>query len=131
MTDPMGACDTGLNKLQQLRLVDALANHSNALVVFLIYDELIVGYAVGFFNISTFFARTMLNIHDFFIDSAQRSHGLGTELMMHLVDIASKRKCCKITLEVREDNEIAMKIYKAIGFCPTTPTYHFWTKILD
>ena len=36
--------------------------------------------------------------------------------------------CAKITLEVREDNLKAQKLYKSLGFEDCQPKMFFWTK---
>ena len=52
MTDPMGD-SVPLNKLNQLRLVDGLANHPTALLLFVLYKGEIAGLTTGFINFST------------------------------------------------------------------------------
>jgi ribosomal protein S18 acetylase RimI-like enzyme len=41
---------------------------------------------------------------------------------------SKERRCCRITLEVREDNRIAQKLYKSMGFEPTVPEMLYWRK---
>jgi ribosomal protein S18 acetylase RimI-like enzyme len=50
--------------------------------------------------------------------------------MEKLVEIASDRAYCKITLEVREDNEAALALYRNMGFVECEPKMYFWTKTL-
>ena len=59
MTDPMGDAEP-LNKLQQLRLVDGLANHPTAEVLFAVIDCKAVGLANCFVNFSTFKVKPYL-----------------------------------------------------------------------
>ncbi len=129
MADPMGDSPS-LNKLQQLRLVDGLANHPSSFVLFEILDEKIVGLATCFINFSTFNGKPYLNIHDFFIHPDFRGKGLANNLMQELISISNERKYCKITLEVREDNYVAQGLYKSLGFDNCKPKMHFWTKTL-
>ena len=130
MADPMGG-DRQLSKIEQLRLVDGLANHPTAIVLLQLVDCQVVGYAVGFVNFSTFLAKPMLNIHDFFVMSEYRGLGLGTQLMTQLLHIAQEKKCKKVTLEVRADNLVAQHIYQNHGFGSCEPEMLFWTKCIN
>ena len=129
MADPMGDSPQ-LNKLQQLRLVDGLANHPSSLVLFEIFDEKIVGLATCFINFSTFKVKPYLNIHDFFVHPDYRGKGLAKKLMEELISISEERKYCKINLEVREDNRVAQGLYRSMGFEECKPNMFFWTKTL-
>ena len=44
-----------------------------------------------------------------------QNHGIGTKLINYVID-KYKEKCKNITLEVRKDNEKAIKLYKKVGF---------------
>ena len=127
--DPMGG-GKPLGKLQQLRMVDGLANHQSCLVLFATIEETIVGMATCFINFSTFKAKPYINIHDILIDKDFRGNGFGKKLLEQIVLIAKERKYCKITLEVREDNQIAQNLYTELGFKDTEPKMHFLTKEL-
>jgi len=127
MADPMGDAPP-LNKLQQLRLVDGLANHPAAFVLFVLVDDKIVGLATCFILFSTFNVKSYLNIHDFFIQSEYRGKGLANALMQELITTSKDRKYCKLTLEVREDNVVAQGLYKCLGFEECNPKMLFWTK---
>jgi len=129
MIDPMGDA-TPLNKLQQLRLVDGLANHLSSFVLFEILDEVIVGLATCFINFSTFKVNSYLNIHDFFVHPDYRNKGLANKLLLELISISNERNYCKMTLEVREDNFVAQGLYKSLGFEECKPNMLFWTKTL-
>ena len=129
MTDPMGEA-TPLNSLQQLRLVDGLANHPSSLVLFVLSDGEIVGVTTCFINFSTFNVKSYLYIHDIVVYADYRGKGFGKALMEKLIDLSTERDYCKITLEVREDNFQAQGLYYSLGFEECTPTMLFWTKIL-
>ncbi|MDD5186128.1 MAG: GNAT family N-acetyltransferase [Paludibacter sp.] len=129
MIDPMGDVSP-LNKLKQLRLVDGLASHPTALVLFVLYNGLFAGLAVCFVNFSTFNVKSYLYIHDIIISPAYRGKGLGKALMKKLEDISIERNYCKITLEVREDNAVAQNLYRSLGYGECQPKMLFWTKKL-
>jgi ribosomal protein S18 acetylase RimI-like enzyme len=50
--------------------------------------------------------------------------------MKKCVAIATERKYCKVTLEVRSDNLPAQMLYKSMGFKDSNPSMYFWTKEL-
>jgi ribosomal protein S18 acetylase RimI-like enzyme len=129
MADPMGGVPP-LNKLKQLQLVDGLANHPTALVLFVLYDGEIAGLTTCFINFSTFNVKPYLYIHDIIIYDGFRGKGLGKALMEKLVEMSNERGYCKITLEVREDNNLAQDLYRSLGFQECTPDMLFWTKKL-
>lgn len=125
MTDPMGGTEP-LNKLQQLRLIDGLANHPTAEVLFAITDSKVVGLATCFVNFSTFKIKPYLYIHDVVVMAEYRGKGIGKALMKRLIEISEERKYCKITLEVREDNVAAQALYRSLGFDECEPKMLFW-----
>ena len=45
-----------------------------------------------------------------------RGRGLGEQMLTHLLDEALGRGACWITLEVRETNEVAQRLYRKYGF---------------
>jgi ribosomal protein S18 acetylase RimI-like enzyme len=129
MGDPMGGCPP-LGKIDQLRLVDGLANHPSALVLFIKYNDVYAGLATCFVNFSTFKVKPYLYIHDLVVQSDFRGKGLGRKLMEKLIEISRERDYCKITLEVREDNQAALALYQSLGFSDCDPKMYFWTKTL-
>jgi ribosomal protein S18 acetylase RimI-like enzyme len=126
MADPMGNFEP-LNKLQQLRLVDGLAQHPTAEVVFAIVDAKVVGLATCFVNFSTFQVKPYLYIHDIVVLETYRGQGIAKALMKHLIKMAEERKYCKLTLEVRTDNAKAQGLYKNLGFAECDPQMLFWS----
>ena len=129
MTDPMGDA-LPLDKLKQLRLVDGLANHPSALVLFVLNEGEIAGLATCFINFSTFNVKPYLYIHDIIVYESFRGKGLGKALMLQLIELSQDRDYCKITLEVREDNLRARELYCSLGFGECNPDMLFWTKKL-
>ncbi|MDD3322795.1 MAG: GNAT family N-acetyltransferase [Paludibacter sp.] len=130
MEDPMGGFPP-LNKLDQLRLVNGLANHPTAEVHFAILDSTVVGLATCFVNFSTFYVKPYLYIHDIVVFKNYRGKGIGKALIEYLTVLCIEREFCKKTLEVREDNKVAKSLYKDIGFDECDPKMLFWTKKLN
>ncbi len=85
--------------------------------VFLAYhDDVPVGFSICFLGFSTFLARPLLNIHDIFVDLSVRGHRIGAMLLDRIEARARDLNCCRITLEVREDNRVARGLYRKVGF---------------
>ena len=78
------------------------------MIVFLIGDKV-----VGFINYYEIYDR--IEIANFNVLPYFQNHGIGTKLIKYVVD-KYKEKFKNITLEVRSDNEKAIKLYKKIGF---------------
>ena len=98
------------------RLVPALNRHPNALVLLAIHSKRPVGAAVCFVGLSTFAARPVLNIHDLAVLPEFRDAGIGRSLLEAASARARELHCCKLTLEVRQDNERALSLYRRFGF---------------
>jgi len=58
----------------------------------------------------------LVNIHDLYVAPEFRGNGISIKLLEKIEKNAIKRNCVKITLEVLENNTIAMKLYKRFGF---------------
>jgi len=129
MSDPMGDYPPH-DKKKQLLLVDGLANHPSAFVLFILCDGVFAGLSTCFINFSTFKLKPYLYVHDVIVHQDFRGKGLGKLLMKKLVSISKERDYCKITLEVREDNPAAKHLYKSLGFEECEPKMYFWTKTL-
>ncbi len=129
MADPMGD-HPAHNKLQQLRLVDALNSREGTTVIFAIDGNRGVGMAICFELFSTFHIKPYLYIHDFVVTKECRNRGVGRALMEQLFEIGRERGYCKVTLEVRCDNPSAQQLYRSTGFTPCEPNMYFWNRIL-
>ncbi len=92
-------------------------------------DDEASGLANCFFGFSTFKAARLINIHDLAVLPKFRSMGLGQALITRVVKKAREENCCKVTLEVREDNR-ARNLYEREGFSYGEPTMYFMTKEL-
>jgi ribosomal protein S18 acetylase RimI-like enzyme len=98
------------------RLIPALREQANALVLLAFVDGEPAGLANCFYGFSTFAARPLLNVHDLAVVPAFRGRGVGRALLAAAEARARSRGCAKLTLEVREDNARARALYEAHGF---------------
>ena len=114
-SDPMGRGRPLSNEVQR-DLIDGLKTHPTTLVLLAFEDDRPVGIAVSFRGFSTFAARPLLNIHDLAVLSEFRGSGIGRKLLEETHRRATQLGCCKVTLEVREDNHRAQQLYRTLGY---------------
>lgn len=98
------------------RLVPMLGAQPNALVLLAFERTRPIGLAVCFFGLSTFAARPLLNVHDLAVVPDARGRGVGRALLTEAERLARERGCCKLTLEVQDDNRPARTLYERFGF---------------
>jgi ribosomal protein S18 acetylase RimI-like enzyme len=127
MTDKMGDYPTHTEE-SAARLIDGMKNHPMKLCCFAEYNGEIAGLCNCFIGFGTFAAKPFINIHDLVVYDRYRGKGIGRHLLEYIVLKAKETNCAKVTLEVREDNANAQKLYKSLGFLEGNPTMHFWTK---
>jgi ribosomal protein S18 acetylase RimI-like enzyme len=113
--DAMGDGESLPEDVKQ-RLVPALRRVPDRLVLLACEGEYAVGLAICFKGFSTFRARPLLNIHDLTVLPTYRGRGIATALLAAIEAEARRRDCCKLTLEVREDNPRAEALYRGLGF---------------
>ena len=131
--DPLGNnASLSQNTLKQLCPRLAKLPHAHSFMCYV--DDKPAGLLNCFEGFSTFKAQALLNIHDVFIAPTFRGLGLSIKLLKQAETLAEALDCCKITLEVSADNNIAQQAYIKFGFiaCNTelSPTY-FWHKSLN
>jgi ribosomal protein S18 acetylase RimI-like enzyme len=97
-------------------LIPALRRHPTSLVFLAFAGDEPVGIAVCFLGFSTFAARPLLNVHDLAVVAEYRRQGLGRQLLEAVEARSRLLGCCKLTLEVREDNHPALRLYHHVGF---------------
>lgn len=113
--DPMGD-GTPLAPDVRERLIPGL-RHLSTTLVFLAYDgDAPVGVAVCFLGFSTFAAKPLINLHDVAIVPTHRGRGVGRGLLAVVEAKARELGCCKLTLEVLDKNDRALRTYLAAGF---------------
>jgi GNAT superfamily N-acetyltransferase len=73
------------------------------------------GFALYFFNYSTFLARPGLYLEDLFVKPEFRSRGLGKALLLHLAKLANARGCGRMEWTVLDWNQPAIDFYESLG----------------
>jgi GNAT superfamily N-acetyltransferase len=102
------------------RLIPGLRKHPMTLIFLAFADERPAGAAVCFLGFSTFVAKPLVNIHDCIVVANYRGKGVGRGLLEAIEEKARALDCCKLTLEVMDKNDRAVRAYRAAGFSPYT-----------
>lgn len=89
-----------------------------AKVVLVLEDEAAAGFAVYFFNFSTWLGRAGLYLEDLFVKPERRGHGYGRALLIHLAKVARDRGCGRMEWAVLNWNEPAIGFYRKLGAVP-------------
>lgn len=126
--DPMGM-NRSLGEETKANLIEELKNFPCNMHLIAYVDENAAGIANCVFSFSTFYAKKVLNVHDLAVNPAFRGNGVGEALLAAVEKEAEKENCCKITLEVREDNR-AQNLYERFGFSNEEPRMFFMEKML-
>jgi GNAT superfamily N-acetyltransferase len=106
------------------RLDDVLFGEKPAAEVLLGFEEESpVGFAVYFYNFSTWLGRPGLYLEDLFVKPEKRGKGYGRALLIELAKIARDRGCGRMEWAVLDWNEPAIKFYRSLGARPM----HEWT----
>ncbi len=101
------------------QLVDVLFGERPAAEVLLAFEgESAVGFAVYFYNFSTWLGRPGLYLEDLFVKPEKRGKGYGRALLVELGKIARDRGCGRMEWAVLNWNEPAIKFYRALGATP-------------
>ncbi|WOS63490.1 GNAT family N-acetyltransferase [Sinorhizobium fredii] len=82
------------------------------------------GFAIWFYNYSTWQARKGLYLEDLYVTPEHRGSGAGKMLLKHLARIAIVEGCGRFEWSVLDWNEPAIRVYEAIGAEPLSE----WTR---
>ena len=101
------------------QLVDVLFSEKPVAEVLLAFEkETPVGFALFFYNFSTWLGRPGLYLEDLFVNPEKRGKGYGRALLVDLAKIAYDRGCGRMEWAVLDWNEPAIKFYRALGAKP-------------
>lgn len=78
-------------------------------------DRQAVGFAVYFFNYSTWLGKHGLYLEDLYVSPQYRGTGAGKALLKHLAQVALSNHCGRFEWSVLDWNEPAIEFYKSIG----------------
>lgn len=99
-------------------LRESIFKNNRAEVVILELEKKPVGYALFFYNFSTFVGRSGLYLEDIFIKKEVRGRGLGKEVFKFLGKKAREEGCKRMEWVCLDWNEPSIKFYKSLGAVP-------------
>lgn len=73
------------------------------------------GFALWFYNYSTFAGRHGLYLEDLFVRPALRGKGIGKALLVHLAGLAAAQGCARYQWQVLDWNTPSIAFYEALG----------------
>lgn len=115
--DPLGG-SSALSDDVQHRLCDEMAKVPGA-YSFIVWSDSgsePLGLLNAFTGFSTFAAKPLINIHDVYVTPAARGTGVLPLLFDAIERQARELGCCKITLEVLQENHRAQAAYRRQGY---------------
>ena len=89
--------------------------NKSAEVVIGYHEDKPVGYALYFFNYSSFVGRPGLYIEDIYVRQEHRGKGFGKAFLVYLARIAQEKKCGRMEWAVLDWNEPSIEFYKKLG----------------
>ncbi|MCQ4035000.1 GNAT family N-acetyltransferase [Kaistella montana] len=81
-------------------------------------DENPVGFALYFYNFSTFVGKPGIYLEDLFVEPEHRGKGYGKSLLIELAKIAAAKNCGRFEWSVLDWNTPSIEFYKALGAKP-------------
>lgn len=99
-------------------LYQAIFKDRHAHVFFVEVDSIVVGFALYFYNFSTFIGKKGLYLEDLYVKPEYRHQGLGKALFQTLVEVAKAEQCGRMEWSVLDWNESAIDFYKRLGAKP-------------
>jgi GNAT superfamily N-acetyltransferase len=87
--------------------------YANAIVAAV--DDQVVGFALFFYNYSTFLTQPGIYLEDLFVMPEHRHHGIGKALIQAVAKQALAEGCGRVEWSVLDWNEPAMAFYQRMG----------------
>ena len=86
--------------------------------VFAVVNGREVGFALYFYNFSTFVGHSGLYLEDLFVWPEHRGKGYGKALLLHLVKIAREHHCGRMEWMSLDWNKTGNDFYRSLGAVP-------------
>jgi GNAT superfamily N-acetyltransferase len=94
------------------------AEHPFVYAVVAEHEGEVVGFALYFFNFSTWLGRPGLYLEDLYVRPTMRGRGIGKALLLHLARLAVQKGCGRMEWSVLDWNASAIAFYKSLGAEP-------------
>lgn len=82
------------------------------------FEGVPAGYALFFYNFSTFTGRPGIYLEDIYINKEMRGKGFGKCLLAYIAKLAVERNCTRVDWSVLDWNEPSIQFYRSIGAIP-------------
>ncbi len=89
--------------------------------------DAVSGYCLVFFRRGATVAR----LYSIAVDASARGSGLAASLMDDAERLAARRGCRAVRLEVRPDNQPALRLYRRLGYRPIGTYRHYYADGTD
>ena len=99
-------------------LCENIFNKNFAKVLIAEEDEKPVGFALYFYNFSTFVGKPGIYLEDLFVEPEYRGKGYGKSLLIELAKIAHAENCGRFEWSVLDWNTPSIEFYKSLGAKP-------------
>jgi GNAT superfamily N-acetyltransferase len=92
-----------------------LFEKKSAFCVLAFEDEIAVGFALYFYNYSTFLGKQGLYLEDLFVKPEFRGKGYGKKILLQVAHTALKHNCGRMEWSVLDWNQPAIDFYESLG----------------
>lgn len=99
----------------EIQLHESLFERMEANCILAFQREKPVGFAIYFYNYSTFLGKKGLYLEDLFVFPDYRGLGIGKKLLLSLVNVAQQENCGRMEWSVLDWNTPAIEFYKRLG----------------
>jgi GNAT superfamily N-acetyltransferase len=82
------------------------------------YEDKPAGFAIYFYNFSTFIGKPGLFLEDVYVRKELRGKGIGKRILIYLAKVAKEKDCGRFEWSVLDWNEPSIKFYKNLGAKP-------------
>ncbi len=96
-------------------LKESLFSKKAAEIAIAEYNGLPAGYAMYFYNFSSFIGKPGLYLEDIYIRPQYRGRGYGKSILSYLAELAVKKDCWGMEWTCLDWNEPSIRFYESIG----------------
>lgn len=101
-------------------LEECIFDRQKAEVIFALEDAREAGFALFFYNFSTFLGRAGIYLEDLYVRPECRGRGYGRAILKKLASIASERGCGRLEWWCLDRNKPSVDFYLSMGAEPMT-----------
>jgi GNAT superfamily N-acetyltransferase len=92
--------------------------NATAYVLIAEYEDKPAGFALYFYNFSTFLGRPGIYLEDLYVPETLRGKGIGKALLKELANIAVQENCGRLEWSVLDWNKPSIEFYQSLGAKP-------------